>query len=370
MRKRQYKIATPGSKDFILATYEEGELHALEGIHKLGKFWEDVCINAPIPLYEKEISRKLEQFKGLITIEAIKGSSTGEKIAMFCAAYKKHLSISYRRNYGDPKLISQIEVTPELLDQYFKNTEWWGKQPKHIRNLVKNYNALLQLKTKPKEKAITFPDEWDKQYESKLKTVQLQHYWKHLRSLGFKPEKDAMGNVLKWVKRVSILLIISLLMVGCMTPKRVQQHLAKNPQLLPAPEVDTIYEEIQLIDMDTIYLPESTIEGEWLWEWGNTTKDSTWYIPLDDEFDGKIDMSVTATDTTVITDTGHRKQTKFKVTTVIERDTIYQLDTITIERPVIKTRTVIVKQKSWTTYIPWILFITVLVALLWRRKSG
>ncbi|PHN00658.1 hypothetical protein [Flavilitoribacter nigricans] len=368
MRRRQYQIGAPGQTEYVLATYEDGELHALEGIHRLGKLWEDVCINAPIPLLEKDIPTKVKAYDGMVTIEPIKGSSTGEKIAMFCAAYQKYTGVKYRKGYGDPKLIAGIDITPELLDLYFKNTEWWGKQPKHIRNLVKNYNALLQLQAQPtkKAKAIEFPDEWDKSYESKLKGAQLSAYWKHLRERGLKPQKDAMGNTIKWIKVSAAIALVMILLASCMTPKRVQNYLAKNPQLLPAPEVDTVIETFTLTELDTIYLPEKQTTTEWEWTWGDATdQDSIWHEGS--VFD-LVETQIEAKDILEITETGHQRKTRFKVVTTVKRDTLYLPDTILVDKPVIKTRTVLVKPRSWTAYIPWGLAVLVLIALLWRKR--
>lgn len=366
MRKREYRVSVPGNPDFILATYQDGELYALEGIHKLGQFWESVCINAPIPLQEKDIPHNREHYKGMVLIEKVQGSGTGDKIAMFCAAYKKHLGINYRHNYGDPRLIADIDVTPELLDLYFTNKEWWGKQPKHIRNLAKNYNALLQLQAAPavKPKAgIEFPDEWDKNFESKLKGNQLTAYWKHLRKLGLKAEKDAMGNTIKWVKITAVLAILIILLGSCMTPKKVQRYLADNPQLLPAPQVDTVFETVTLEEIDTIYLPEKTQTTEWEWSWGDAEdKDSTWY---EGSLFDLMETKVTARDTSI----NSRPVTKFKVVTTVKSDTLYLLDTVTVEKQVINTRTVIVKPKSWTRYIPWVLGAILIIGLLWQRKQ-
>ena len=288
-------------------------------------------------------------------------------MAMFCAAYKKHLNVSYRRYYGDPKRIADIDISAELLDLYFTTTEWWGKQPKSITNLAKNYNALLQLQAKPtaNKKGKQYPNEWSKTYESKLKGQELQGYWKHLRSLGLSPKKDAMNNTIDWVKLGLILLILIAGLSSCMTPKRVQRYLADNPQLLPAPQVDTIMDTTTVISHDTILLLPDTTTASWGWTWGDATEqDSTFEVPTDTN-DRPATTTVTARDTT------HegKPRTVFRVRTVIERDTLVLTDTIQVEVLKTNTRTVIVKPKSWTRYIPWAMGLLVLIAIvLWRRR--
>lgn len=192
----------------LLATYQNGNLSRIEGFEKVGEFYDSLNFKTIVPYQEKEIQAEFGKEVPL--------SATGQKIALFCRFYKQYLQLNYNVMPADAKKINGVSVDEKLMELYFSNTEWWGKQPKSIANFVKNYNALNQLLNVGKKKK--FPSRYDRLFESKLKGEDLPEYWRYLRSLGYRPKKNKVtGQVIEWVKAkaVVILVLISLMLMGC-----------------------------------------------------------------------------------------------------------------------------------------------------------
>lgn len=366
----KYEISLPGSDAKMVATYEDGQLHALEGIHNLNRLWQEWAINAPVPLDEADIERRQEEYQGILEYKPVKLSKVDAKIAAFCKKYQEVYGKKYVRNTADITAIRPVPMTQELLELYFHNQEWWGKQPKSLRNYAKNYNALQQLQAKPakKKRAVNFPDGYDPSFERKLRGSQLQQYWKHLRDLGLKPRKTATGKTIDWVKAGALLLIV-LLLSGCMTERRVRKYLVKNPEIISEMS-DTVYSRIIVPRIDTVITPAKSEAVDWWWTWGGSQGKDTIVVKPDST--KQVQLEVTATDTVVVTPgRPQEKRTNFRVEANVTPDTIYIRDTVRIDCPQVTTRTVIV-QNSWKERAIWAgigaFAMLILLLLLWRRK--
>lgn len=367
MRTVQYKITAPGHNNYMTVTYENGKLQAIEGIHLMAKLWEDVAINEPIPIEEELIPAKMEQYAGMVGMEKIMLSSTGEKIALFCRIYQEELGVKYAASRVDASKISKLKIDEDLLRLYFKNEEWWGKQPKSIVNLANNYNALLQLQaagTKPAKQKAEFPDYWTQSYQDRLPTNRHSAYWKHLRNLGLEPVRNGMGKVVEWAKKVSGIFILTglflalLLVSGCMTPQRAARVTAKHPEFFPT-KVDTFYKPILFYFNDTITVPGDT---------------SSWSWAIDADID-----TIKVLDTTLLGENerlkaqlrlqkNSNKNLWLELKTETKPDTIIIEKTIELPCPQVEKKTTITVRQHW--WMPWAIAVltVLLITSLWRGK--
>ena len=157
------------------------------------------------------------QFKGLISSIGQHEANVGDlkalglevsaaipaniKLAAFCRLYEQHKKIKYRVSPADSGKIKLIQVDEPLLEAYFTSGNFLFKNKHSISNLVKYYNELLaEIVAGPASK---HPDHYSKAYQDKLSDKECPDYWNHLRSLGYQPKKDKMGNVVDWVKNYS-----------------------------------------------------------------------------------------------------------------------------------------------------------------------
>lgn len=342
----------------MTATYINGQLSALEGIQHMGRMWEDVAINAPIPAREADIPAKQAHYAGLMLITPCQYNTPGEKISLFCRLYKHHRGSSYVTFPADSRVIERVTVNEELLNAYFTNTAWWASQPKSIRNYCSNYNEVRQLlkpkeETKPKARGKNFPDEYDRQYESTLKPQELALYWAHLRSLGLAPEKEN-GRVTGWKRAqlIGLLLLISLLLGSCMTPQRVARYIQQHPDAVEL-QYDSIY--LHHIFHDTIYLPADSFSSSWEWS------------ALDD--DQPLDTTITQGRQSISfsrqrIDTVYR----YRLTARIIPDTFYLADTLYLPCP---SGTATVSAKWSFPWWGWLIIIVVSLLIIssWLRRK-
>ncbi len=198
--KYRFRKAGSNNQSCLIATYENGGLKSIEVIGSPIELWEAGAIRSNVPLKVEALEHWENES---VTVEQITLSSAGEKLALFCAEYKKRFGVNYLVEAGDPTRICFKDMTPRLLKLYFDNKLWWGKQPKSIQNYDYQYNALLQLASgknpTPRGSGGKFPNHWSKEYEKKLNGKRLVEYWRHLRCLGLKPLKSDSGVVFKWV---------------------------------------------------------------------------------------------------------------------------------------------------------------------------
>lgn len=352
MKINQYKITAPGAKDAMIATYIDGELSALEGIQYMGRMWEDIAINAPIPAHETQIQAKQAHYEGLVCIEPCQYETTGEKISLFCRLYRQHRGSTYTVFPADARYIAMVPVSPELLMAYFTNTEWWGKQPKSIRNYASNINEIRQL-IKPKEegpkkrRGKEFPNDWDRQYENTLSPTELPAYWAHLRQQGLAPVREN-GQVIKWAKAVVGVIILLLLCSGCLTPERVQRYISKYPNAVEL-QYDTVYQHY--IFHDTLYLPQDSLMAEW--EWGSE--------PVADTAFSSGRQSIQLIRLRI--DTVYR----YRIRATLTPDTLLRLDTLPIPCPSGTATVSVARAFPWWG---WLIIIAslLIIKVLWQRK--
>lgn len=131
----------------------------------------------------------------------------GQRVALFCGAYKQKYDNSYLVSGKEGALLKQLPLNNDndfekIVAAYFDCNEWWAS-PKNISGLVSRINELRQWMTAPKEDSTTtkwhFPDGYSKTREQECKTnEELQAYWKHLRAQGY--QKTRMGIVETWKK--------------------------------------------------------------------------------------------------------------------------------------------------------------------------
>lgn len=319
----KYKIKQKGSTLCMTATYEEGTLTALEGIQHLAKLWATWAINAPVPIEEAGITAAIEQYDGVLEYEAVQLDRADKKIAMFCAVYKKHFGITYQPHGRDRAAVARARMDDELLELYFTNKEWWGKQPKSIHNYAKNFNALQQLMAEKQDKAASspHPNEYQRDYEKKLSGAALSEYWQHLRRLGYRAKKSKTGKIIDWVKPAAVMIILMLLLSGCMTEKRALRYIAERPHLIER-KADTV----QLVD--TIQLTDTLIVPGWTdsWDWSFEGADTV-YLFDNSKSEGSISI-----DTVV------------KLRLRVRTDTLYRIDTLLVPGRQIETTKVVTKE--------------------------
>lgn len=355
MKIKQYTITAPGVQEAMVATYIDGTLSALEGIHHMARMWEDVAINAPIPAKESEITQKQAHYQGLMLISPCTYDTPGQKISLFCRLYKHHRGSTYTVFPADSRAIELVPVTEELVNTYFTNTEWWSKQPKSIRNYCSNINELRQL-IKPKEEPVVkrgkkYPDEWDRTYENTLRPTELQGYWQHLRSLGLAPVREN-GTIVRWAKAITTAIILMVLLSSCLTPKRVQRYIQQHPNAVDL-QYDSVY--MHHIFHDTIYLPIDSFTDNWQWELGTPLLDTARI-----EFhNGRQSIFITR----VRVDTFY----KYRLRSVIAPDTIPVIDTFYLPCPAGTATVSVARAFPWWGWLI-IIIASLLIIWLWKRK--
>jgi hypothetical protein len=115
-----------------------------------------------------------------------------EKIAMFCEFYKYHRKVNYKAQKEDGGRIGNFKISGELLEVYFKSTEFIFHNKWSIPNLCKYYNELIAEAGKINKPAlkITFPNGYSSGFEAECSPYEKFMYHKHLRALGWTSERD------------------------------------------------------------------------------------------------------------------------------------------------------------------------------------
>ena len=136
----------------------------------------------------------------------------GQRVALFCDAYKKTYGTSYLVSKKDGALLKQLPAKDEtefaeIVATYFACDEWWAS-PKNIGGMANRINELRQWNSTTKDKTTAskwhFPNGFSKAREQECKTnEELQAYWRHLRALGFK--KTRVGIVETWKKSTDLI---------------------------------------------------------------------------------------------------------------------------------------------------------------------
>lgn len=191
--KNTYRLTSDSLDGYMQATYHKGYLNTFEIAIKTPM--SEFQFNALVRLmpYREDAGR----FRELgLQVQLIQEEAANRKIALFCLLYEKYKGIKYKASPRDGGMIKNIKVSEELLKYYFESESFNFKGKHSVNNLTRYYNELLQ-EIAAKGKA-QYPNHWSKDFESKLNSVQMQEYWAHLRRMGLKPIKDAVGNVKEW----------------------------------------------------------------------------------------------------------------------------------------------------------------------------
>jgi hypothetical protein len=183
----------------MVLTYQDGELTGWER-SKLCKLTDQqkAAFLAIYPWAETDLESL--PAKGLLVekIEQKAGQTVNEKVALFCAVYGKYSEDAYKVLKTEGLMLSEIEVTADLVKAYMLCTEWWSK-PKSIGGFVKNINAVRRLVASEGKPKNEFPNEWSKEIQNRYEGQKLQEYWAHLRSLGMKPVRSGITKqVIRW----------------------------------------------------------------------------------------------------------------------------------------------------------------------------
>lgn len=193
----------------LVLTYENGVLKSFSNEFKKP-------LNA---IQEAEIKRVLQfNFSNVNALDyaaigldlvSYNAKSGGQRVALFCKAYKQKYGNSYLVSGKEGALLKQFPLTHEddfekIVAAYFECNEWWAS-PKNISGLVTRINELLQWIIVSKNDSAAakwhFPNGYSKTREQECKTnEELQAYWKHLRAQGYK--KARVGIVETWIKDV------------------------------------------------------------------------------------------------------------------------------------------------------------------------
>ena len=262
MKETQFKYTSAIDTDkWVLATYRDGVLFKLHGIHMIGDLWDSIPINKPIPHKEEEVVKMAQLCDYAVTVEKVKETSTGAKVRAFSAAYKDHLGITYKVLKNEPRKLEGIPVDSELLAAYFTSKEWWGNQPKSITNYTRNINNVRQLLASKEIPKNDFPDDWSKDYYSSLKPPsKAMDYLKHLYRLGWRFERDKRGEVKSAKKLAALgLFLLVLSLPSCITIKWPKQA-----NIEPVP--DSIEVEVKTVISDTLSIEADTSESLLGWQ--------------------------------------------------------------------------------------------------------
>lgn len=122
------------------------------------------------------------------------------KIALWCTTYERYCGVKYKVSGKESKQIQKYDITEPLLKAYFESTEWWAAQ-KSLTGYMTHYNEIRRVTEQGTGRK--WPNGWDKTFEQKLSPPELSEYWRHLRSIGLEPKKNAVGNTIGWIPKQS-----------------------------------------------------------------------------------------------------------------------------------------------------------------------
>lgn len=193
----RYELSSPKLQEEIFIEYVNGSLssvllpikHPLKAISFTALF-------ETLPQEEKHLP-----ILATINLTVTKEIPKNIKIAMWCEKYMLyHDNEKYKVTQAEGKRIGDFKLTAELLDHYFTSSNFLFIGKHSIFNFTKYYNELVaDFNNKGKKK---HPNHYSREYANKLHPSELPNYWKHLRSLGLVEQKDRIGNLTDWIKKV------------------------------------------------------------------------------------------------------------------------------------------------------------------------
>jgi hypothetical protein len=197
-----YKFSNNRIKaNFLLAYYADGELDEIKNIRLLGTKASQII--QKIPFLEKELV--VEDFDTEVTAVLLPTYTIEAKVALFCTHYEANMGGKYKVLTGEASTLQAINPTDKMFDIYFKNKEWWHKQPKSIKNFYTHFNdiqALLRKETTNQKTGndanYRHPADWTKEYERSFEPSELSKLFAYYRKLGWEAVKSPVGDTLKW----------------------------------------------------------------------------------------------------------------------------------------------------------------------------
>lgn len=130
------------------------------------------------------------------TVQPLALKTAHEKIQMFCAAHQARRGVYYIPKKHEKSNIKTVQVTPELLDVFFKSP--------HLQHFtIDNYVSRINITRDWAKNGIPdgklkskHPDYYDKDHERKLTGSELVEYHQHLYKCGWqKIHPEAGGTV-------------------------------------------------------------------------------------------------------------------------------------------------------------------------------
>jgi len=190
-----YELTSERVKGSVRLSYEEGLLKTVE-IDFKDRLTDDQFgyFIGHLP-YEQNCIDNLLNI-GLRITETLRDN---EKVALFCRLYERYIGIKYKVSAADSGKIKKIKLTEDICQHYMASSNFLFKGRQSIGNMVKYWNELLRDYANGGKAGNDFPNRYDREFEKTLDTTKTIRYYAHLRSLGLKPKKDSMQNIIGWV---------------------------------------------------------------------------------------------------------------------------------------------------------------------------
>jgi|GEM_PF-4010906 len=175
-------------------------------------------------------------------------------------------------------------------------------------------------------------------------------WWKHLRGLGYEPVKNGRGDITKWTRKIVALVFLlwALLLSSCMTPKKMDRWLTKNPDFFKT-ERDTQQVLTPFPIEISVPLPVDTST----WTWTVSGDLDTNLLFETKRLKGELAIFQDTLLRVNVPPTQPRRRLNLDIQ--VKPDTIVVRDTLQVPCPTeTKTRTVILKYR-WKDWLIWIL---------------
>lgn len=194
MTYNRYIAVSDKIKGKLLLVYQDERLHSfILDFNDQLDYWQWKSLVNALP-YNEEGLDSFQRITGL----KISREKTSDKIALFCRYYEQFTKVKYKVSAADSGKIVNVEVTEQLLQAYFKSDNFLFKNKYSIANFVKYYNELrAEAFGEPAGKS-KHPHHYDRDYERSLSGSELSGYWEHLRSIGLKPVRNRLHQIVDW----------------------------------------------------------------------------------------------------------------------------------------------------------------------------
>lgn len=104
---------------------------------------EPICSDGKTTLTQENFYRDADD-----ATRAYAGELKRQKIATWCAVYKKIIGEQYKMQGNDYKSLDNIGgIDSKLVELFLKTEQWWNKGNKTLANFVSKQNQLLELKS-------------------------------------------------------------------------------------------------------------------------------------------------------------------------------------------------------------------------------